>query len=62
MEMQIKQEAGNNRRWFYNGKVVSRYRMFNWLRENGLRPSQLTQRLVGKYITRSQAQGLKWEA
>ena len=60
--MKVEQEITGNRRWFANGKIVSRYLMFDWLRNKGLRPSQLTAQLVGEYVTWAQARGWKWEA
>ena len=59
--MDITHETDGNRRWFVNEKVVSRRKMFDWLREKGLYPSQLTTSLVAEYITWAEAQGWKWE-
>ena len=62
MTYQVKQETTGNRRWFVNGKVVSRYRMYDWLQDRGLRPGQLTRQLVSEYVSWAQARGWKWEA
>jgi len=60
--MDITHETDGNKRWLVNEKVVSRYKMFEWLREKGLYPSQLTASLVAEYIKWAQAQEWKWEA
>jgi len=59
--MKITQEATGNKRWFAGGKVVSRYLMFDWLREKELCPSQLTEQLVAEYISWANTREWKWE-
>ena len=58
--MDITRESGGTRRWFADGKVVSLYKMFDWLRMKELRPSLLSRELVAEYIKWAEAHNHKW--
>lgn len=60
--MDIIHETDGNKRWFVNEKIVGRYKMYDWLREKQLFPSQLTTELVAEYIEWAEAHNWKWEA